>query len=186
MAGTAPSVFSIPAGAGFADALAAGLMARAGGDPLALSRMLILVPTRRGGRALREAFLRLSDGRPLLLPRTMPLGDLDADEIELHGEAEAPGSAATDIPPAIPGLRRQLLLSRLILKLGERLEDGPRRPDQAIRLAAELARLLDQVQTERLSFGDLAGLVPADYARHWQITLDFLRIVTEAWPQVLE
>lgn len=186
MAAAAPSVFSIPAGAGFADALAAGLMARAGGDPLALSRMLILVPTRRGGRSLREAFLRLSDGRPLLLPRMMPLGDLDADEIGMQGETEAPGGAAADIPPAIPGLRRQLLLSRLILKLGERLEDGPRRPDQAIRLAAELARLLDQVQTERLSFDDLAGLVPADYARHWQITLDFLRIVTEAWPRVLE
>ena len=86
MAATPPSVFSIPAGAGFADALVAGLMARAGGDPLALSRMLILVPTRRGGRALREAFLRLSDGRPLLLPRMMPLGDLDADEIEMQGE----------------------------------------------------------------------------------------------------
>lgn len=185
MAAASPSVFSIPAGAGFADALAAGLMQRAGGDPLALSRMLILVPTRRGGRALREAFLRLSDGRPLLLPRMMPLGDLDADEIGMQGEAEAPGGAASDIPPAIPSLRRQLLLSRLILKLGERLEDGPRRPDQAIRLAAELARLLDQVQTERLSFDKLAGLVPADYARHWQITLDFLRIVTEAWPKVL-
>ena len=186
MAVAAPSIFSIPAGAGFADALAAGLMARAEGDPLALSRMLILVPTRRGGRALREAFLRLSDGRPLLLPRMMPLGDLDADEIEMQGEAEAPGGPAADIPPTIPALRRQLLLSRLILKLGERLEDGPRRPDQAIRLAAELARLLDQVQTERLSFDKLAGLVPAEYAQHWQITLDFLRIVTEAWPKLLE
>ena len=52
-------------------------------------------------------------------------------------------------------------------------------------MAAELARLLDQVQTERLSFDALGGLVPEDYARHWQLTLDFLRILSEHWPAIL-
>ncbi|MBU0888522.1 MAG: double-strand break repair protein AddB, partial [Alphaproteobacteria bacterium] len=187
--GAALPIYTIPPrtgpGAGFVDALAAGLMARAGGDPLALSRMLILLPTRRGGRSLRDAFLRLADGRPMLLPRMMPLGDLDSEEIDLQGGEEMLSGEGLDIAPPIPGLQRQLLLARLILKLGEKLEDGPRRPDQAVRLAVELARLLDQVQTEHLSFDKLAGLVPAEYAKHWQITLEFLRIVTEAWPALL-
>jgi ATP-dependent helicase/nuclease subunit B len=29
---------------------------------------------------------------------------------------------------------------------------------------------------------ELTGLVPDDHARYWQITLDFLKIVQEAWP----
>ncbi|KZD12305.1 double-strand break repair protein AddB [Oceanibaculum pacificum] len=181
----APPVFTIPPTAGFVDALAAGLMQRAGGDPLALSRMLILLPTRRGGRSLRDAFLRLADGRPMLLPRMMPLGDLDAEEIDLQGGEELLSGEGLDIAPAIPGLQRQLLLARLILQLGEGRPEGPHRPDQAVRLAAELARLLDQVQTEQLTFDALAALVPEDYARHWQVTLEFLRIVTEFWPRVL-
>ena len=57
--------------------------------------------------------------------------------------------------------------------------------DQAVRLAAELARLIDRVQTERLSFDALGDLVPERYASHWQETLKFLQIVTEHWPDVL-
>src|ERR1700722_3783117 len=69
----------------FLDKLAAGLLADAGGDPAALARATILLPTRRAARALGEAFLRVSDGRALLLPRMMPVGDLDADELALIG-----------------------------------------------------------------------------------------------------
>jgi ATP-dependent helicase/nuclease subunit B len=58
-------------------------------------------------------------------------------------------------------------------------------PEQAARLADELGRLLDQVQTEQLSFRQLERLVPAELARHWQITLDFLNILTEHWPAIL-
>jgi len=52
------TVFTIPTGVPFADALAAGLIARAGGEPLALSKMTVLLPNRRAARALAEAFLR--------------------------------------------------------------------------------------------------------------------------------
>ena len=52
--------------------------------------------------------------------------------------------------------------------------------DQAVALAGELARLLDQVETEGLDFGNLGGLVPETYAAHWQTTLDFLTIGNRA------
>ena len=58
--------------------------------------------------------------------------------------------------------------------------------DQSALLAAELARLLDQVETERLSFDRLNGLVgDARFADHWQKILRFLAIVTENWPAIL-
>ena len=44
---------------------------------------------------------------------------------------------------------------------------------------------MDQVQTEQLSFDSLAGLVPAELAEHWQLTLDFLEILSQEWPNIL-
>ena len=72
-----PHVFTIPAGIGFAEALAARLLDETAGDPLALAGYRVLLPTRRACRALQEAFLRRSEGRPLLLPRLEPLGDIE-------------------------------------------------------------------------------------------------------------
>ena len=68
--------------------MAAGLLAMAGSEPLALSRIMVLLPTRRAVRALRDAFLRTAPdgkepGAPLLLPRMRPIGDLDSDELSL-------------------------------------------------------------------------------------------------------
>ena len=190
-------VYTIAPDRPFVDALAAGLMARwgGGGDPSALAAGLVLLPTRRACRALREAFLRLLEGRPLLLPRMVPLGDIDEDQLMLEtlgagvgagvGAGAAPGVA--EVPPAIPELRRRLLLARLIGTWRQRTgaSGAGLAADQAARLAAELARLLDQVQTERLGFEGLADLVPEEYARHWQLTLAFLTILTAEWPAVL-
>ncbi|NNG04161.1 MAG: double-strand break repair protein AddB [Inquilinus sp.] len=178
-----PTLYTIPPGTPFVDALAVGILERAGDDPLALGRVTILLPTRRACRSLREAFLRLAPGDPpaLLLPRMAPLGDIDPEALELEVE-DLPGLAdALDLPSAISELRRRILLARLVL--GRR--DLPATPDQAAWLAAELGRLIDQVTTERLDFADLAGLVPVELAEHWQQTLAFLEIVTARWPEIL-
>ncbi|PPR76550.1 MAG: hypothetical protein CFH05_00103 [Alphaproteobacteria bacterium MarineAlpha3_Bin4] len=172
------SIYNIPAGWPFVDALAAGIRARAGDDPAELARVTVLLPTRRACRTLRDAFLRLGNGEALLLPRLSPIGDVDEDELLLGNELAA-SDAAFEVPPALPGLRRQLLLTRLVLVK----HDGT--PDQAIRLALELGRLLDEVYIERLSFDGLERLVPDDFSDHWQITLDFLKILTDEWPKIL-
>ena len=90
-------VFTIAIDRRFADELAAGVLAQYGGDPLALADVLILLPTRRSVRALREAFLRAADGKPTILPRMAPLGDVDESEWEV---ASGDGSALA-LPPAI-------------------------------------------------------------------------------------
>ncbi len=158
----------------FLDALAAEWLRRAGGDPLAVSRGLILLPTRRAARALAEAFLRASDGRPLLLPRITALGALDEAPLTLAG--------TLDLPPAVEPARRLAALTRLILAM--RGESGaPRTADRAWPLAAELAGLMDEAERVEV---DLARRLPeaADpaYAAHWAQTLTFLHIVTRHWP----
>lgn len=183
MTGRRPKVATIPAGVPFLDALAAGVLGKYK-DPETLSRIRILLPTRRAVRALSQAFLRQNGGEALLLPRLTPLGDVDADEL-VFTAGEDDGPVDGDMPPALSELRRRLLLARLIERF-DRHAGGRRGADHAVRLAGELARLLDQVETERLGFDRLTELVPAEYAAHWRITLDFLRIVTEHWPRVLE
>jgi ATP-dependent helicase/nuclease subunit B len=132
MAATEPTVFTIPAGLPFVDALAAGILARAGEAPEVLADATVLLPTRRACRSLREAFLRRGDGPPLLLPRMMPLGDVDEDELALTGQVDTLGEDALALPPAISGVRRQMLLARLVLAR----PGGQATPEQAARLAA--------------------------------------------------
>ncbi len=178
-------VFNIPAELPFVDALAVGLTERAASGPFDLADFTVLLPTRRAVRSLREAFLRLSDGQPLLLPRMMPLGDLDEDELAIAGWEELPkqldGEDISDLPEAISSLHRHLMLTKRI----QALEGEGVSIDQAARLASELGSLLDQVQTEQLDFAKLQSLVPEEYALHWQVTLKFLEILTEYWPGIL-
>jgi len=179
----APHVYTIPADRPFLATLARGLLAMAEGDPLRLARITVLLPTRRAARSLREAFLRLTGegaepGAPLLLPRLRPIGDLDADEIGFDAEDE-PSLA---ISPALPELRRRLLLTRLVLGWSG---EHPLLPGQAAALAAALTRLLDQVATEGASFARLRELAPPELAAHWERVLDFLDILPRHWPAIL-
>ncbi|HAU28566.1 MAG TPA: double-strand break repair protein AddB [Rhodospirillaceae bacterium] len=169
-------VFNIPAGCAFVDDLARGVLAHARETGIPLPQHLILLPTRRAARALREAFLRQSDGLPVLLPRMMPVGDADDADIAL-----SPGGAGIlTLPPAITPLRRQLLLARLVMAR-EAMS-----ADQAALLAQALGDFLDEVQTEGADLSRLKELVPERFALHWQKTLDFLSILTSHWPRILE
>jgi ATP-dependent helicase/nuclease subunit B len=183
-----PKLYTIAPDRSFLATLAEGLLAIAGDDPLALTRVTVLLPTRRAVRALREAFLRaLPGGRDpgtlLLLPRMRPIGDLDSDELSLVEGVADDGDLA--VPPAIPELRRRLMLTRLVLEWGKQGGRAPLLPGQAAALAASLARFLDTVATEGASFARLAGLVPADMAEHWQVVRTFLEILPGSWPGML-
>jgi ATP-dependent helicase/nuclease subunit B len=168
------NVFSIPPGTPFLDALAAEWLARAGDEPEAIARGLILLPTRRAARALAEAFLRATNGRALLLPRITAIGGLDEAPLSLAG--------ALDLPPAVEEAQRLAVLTRLIMAMNG-AGGAPRSVDRAWPLAGELASLMDEAELEEV---DLATKLPeaADpaFAAHWAQTLNFLRIVTTAWP----
>lgn len=175
-----PSLATVPAGLSFADAVATGLLAEHAGDPAGLADTLILVPNRRAARALSEAFLRASDGRALVLPRMSPIGDVDEAELVLGGGADL------DLLPEIPSLRRRLHLTRLVNTWQAKRATGPADMAQSARLAEALATFIDEVAVERIDVARLQTLVGGDYAKHWEITLDFLSIITKGWPAVLE
>jgi len=197
-----PQLYTIPPSAPFLSTLARAILAgdlpAPGGpapDRLTLPHTTIYLPTRRAARGLREAFLAACGGEALLLPRIQALGQTDEDAaLILDAEAfDEPDGALGK--PAIEPLARIIALMRLIFAWNKRADSTKDlaqqirfniTPGQAASLAADLADLMDLVESEETDFGALQELVPEELAAHWEATVDFLSIVTEYWPRCLD
>ena len=171
--------FTIPADKPFISTLAGWMLEAYGEDLVSLPKVLILLPNRRSCRSLREAFLEITHGKPLLLPRIQPIGDVE-EPFSLHYD-----SIKADIPPPIPAVRREFLLMKLVMDF-KKNQSGLFNVEQAAMLARQLARFMDEVARFGLNFDRLEQLVPDDLAIHWQQTLDFLHIISHQWPKILE
>src|SRR5262249_53579045 len=160
----------------------------------ALSSATLYLPTRRACRLARDAFLDVLKTDAAVLPRILAIGDLDEDEIAFAEAATgAAATAALGMKPALDGLTRRMLLARLVLKWAERLApcsgETPlvvHSPAPALALADDPPRLMDDVTTREVSWDRLDGLVPEQFDRFWQVTLDFLKIAREQWPNILK
>lgn len=168
----------------FVDTVAARLLSEYKDKPLDLADVLLLLPNRRAVKAMVEAFVRVQGMVPTMLPKMMPFGDVEEDELFLTGLDS--DRAVLNLPPAIERNERLLLFTKIIMaKPGDfGLEKMPL--SQACYLAQELANLIDTVHNEDLSFDNLQNLVPSEYAAHWQETLKFLEIITRFWPEILQ
>jgi ATP-dependent helicase/nuclease subunit B len=192
---TTPRVHSIPPGVAFLPALADALLAgrlvpgfRYDGDPLALADVTIYLPTRRAARALRSVLVERLENASAILPVIKPLGEFEAELVDLEPEG---GAAALDHAPPIAKLDRVLLLGRLAQAWKARIpahvaalfEEGvvvPASVSDGLWLARDLAALMDEVETEEADWRRLADLVPQELAGWWQVTLEFLGILTDA------
>ena len=168
------NVYTIPSHRSFADALAAGLIARFGKEPLGLARGRILLPNNRAVRSVTEAFVRAS-GKGLLLPRLVPVGDPELDE-RIGGSLDPLGGDPA--PPAIDPAERLLKLASLIRGEGSA---------EALRLAADLARTLDALVIEEIAPTRLREAVEqtSELAKHWEKSLAKLELIYENWPELL-
>jgi ATP-dependent helicase/nuclease subunit B len=201
MAVHSPRVFTIPASRPFLSTLVTALVEgrlvpgfAAPADPLVLAATTLYLPTRRACRLIRDVFLEVLDSEAAVLPRIVAIGDIDEDEI-VFSEAAAGLSAASalELPPALGGLERRMLLAQLVLRWSAQLV--PRRkgetplvvntPASALALADDLARLMDDMTTRAVPWTELDSLVPDHVDEYWQLTLTFLKIASEQWPRIL-
>jgi ATP-dependent helicase/nuclease subunit B len=178
----APDVFTIPGHRAFADTLARGLIRQAGDDPLALARGLILLPNNRAVRAMTDAFVRAS-GEGLLLPRLVALGSPELDEA--IGAALDPVDADDPPLPAIAPMQRRMILARLVSR--DRAATGaPIDTAEAVRLAGDLGRTLDQLLVEEVAPERLRDLdLAPELTEHWQRALSTFGVVLDGWPREL-
>jgi ATP-dependent helicase/nuclease subunit B len=193
-------VFSVPVSAPFLRTVISALVdgglvdgfdARA--QPEKLASATLYLPTRRAGRMAREIFLDVLKTDAVLLPRIVALGDIDEDELAF-AQATSPGLAALETPPAIDGLQRRLLLAQLIALWAKQIRPADAAqaplvtggPPATLALADDLARLMDDMVTRKVEWSDLDGLVPDALDRYWQLTLQFLSIAKDTWPDILK
>ncbi len=207
MNGQTPNVFSIPSGAPFLKTLAEALISgtlvagfKPENDPLALASVTIYVPTRRAARALRSVFAELSGSGTAILPTIKPLGEFDEDASFF----DETGAEVLDKNPAIGAEERVLHLAKLVRHWAEFLPNYvknlfgtdpmvvPTTAADALWLARDLAKLIDDIQNidEVDGKGDpwdrLKDIVPEELAAWWQITFEFIAIVSQHWPQQLQ
>lgn len=198
------NIFTIAATAPFLDtlvkAILEGNLPKAGGTPPTAEQLAgytLLLPTRRACRACGEAFLRRTGGDAVLLPTIRPIGDGSEDESLIHESLSPLEShhSLTDLAPAISAMERHLLLTAFALQWqqGKKslFEQDPlmsreESPAQASLIARELATLMDTAETEEVDLKDLKTLVPENFSSHWQLTLELLKIITEAYPGYLK
>ena len=170
-------LYNIPFGPYFLESLVRGVLNQFDHSPLLLSQTQILLPTRRTCAELKECFYKIQKGKPFLLPQILPLGELGS---ESHPDLYPDLLPQGDIK-VIPPLIRQGLMLQLVEKFQKGLPKA-----LALQLAKDLLALIDQSQIEQVPLARLHTIVPEMYASHWQITLDFLKILFEVWPQILE
>ncbi len=115
MSESPPRVFTIPPSVPFLPALAAALVDgrlvpgfRPKDDPLLLANATVFLPTRRAARAFGSALLDALGVEAIILPRILPLGDVDEDELAFEDDA-------ADLPAAIPATGRRLVLAQFVL-----------------------------------------------------------------------
>ena len=158
-----PRVFGLPLGVDFARALVAGLRQRmAGHPPEAMAGVHLYLNTRRMQRRVQDIF---AEEGATLLPRLRLVTDL-AQDVPLPG-----------LPAPAPPLRRRLELAQLVAELLARAPDlSPR--SATYDLADSLAALMEEMQGEGVGPDALESLDLAEHSKHWERSLQFLRIVT--------
>ena len=192
-------VFSVPLSVPFLRSVIAALVdgRLVGGfearkNPENLAKATLYLPTRRAGRMAREIFLDELAADAAVLPRIVALGDIDEDELAF-AQAATPALATLEIPPAMDGLQRRLLLAQLITMWAKRIMPvDPAQaplvtagPDSTLALADDLARLMDDMVTRKVEWSALDGLTPEAFDEYWKLTLKFLTIARDIWPPIL-
>ncbi len=166
-----PRVFGVPLGVDFPAAMVRGLeMRQQDQTPEQVARTQLILNTQRMKRRVRDLF---DAGPARLLPRLQLVTDL------------ALGAGLTDIPTAVPPLRRRLEISQLVSILLEREPDlAPR--SSLYDLADSLAALLDEMHGEGVNPEVIRALDVSDESGHWGRSLQFLGIVQHYFDQAHE
>lgn len=195
MADSVPRLYTIPASVPFLPTLAealldgrliAGYAPRY--DPLTLADATVYLPNRRAARAFGFALLDALGRDATLLPRILPLGDIDEEALAFSEAADA-----EELVPAIDPVRRRLVLAKLVLQWTRQLASATgsvdpliaATPMAAIALADQLAHLFDDITLANVPFEAIKNAVPPNLDQYWEISRQFLEVAHGGWSAYL-
>ncbi len=194
MADSTPRLYTIPPSAPFLPTLAAALLDGRlvpGYAPRhdALADATVYLPNRRAARAFGFALLDALGQNATLLPRILPLGDIDEEALAFSEEADS-----DELLPAIEPLRRRLVLAKLVLQWTRQLASATgsadplvaATPAAAIALADQLAHLFDDMTLANIPFERIGNAVPPNLDQYWEISRQFLEIAHQGWSAYLQ
>ena len=165
-------IYNVSSNLPFLDSLAAGIVERF----TAVDKVTIYLPNKRSVKPLAAAFSKYST----LLPKIEVIGEIDEVELNLHSF-----EGFKKIPRAISQTERLYLLAQLV-HTKRPIKDFYPDFAQSVALSRSLIQLMDELQNMDLSFDSLEKVVPDEFAEHWQMTLDFLKVISEDWQNELK
>ncbi len=194
MSKSSPCVFTIASGLDPLRLLARKVVA---GFPLAESAGLplhawtVLLPSRRAARRFAELLRGEIGTTALLLPRILPLGDLDAEAIGMWSDIDGWSALATGPDKLSPvgllfeiyGFVKRWSAENPHVALAQ---DVSASSVQAFNLARSLVKLVDQAGTEEVPLADVAAVYDFnDLAGHRETIIGLLRELNQQLESVL-
>lgn len=170
-----PGLWTIPSGRGLSARLAETLHRL---SPQELTQTTLFFPYQRALKDFTHRICALSGGATWL-PQLFTFKDVSL-ALQYVG---CPAPEAVPIPPLERlGLLAQLIAQKPIIMGGV---SQTYTLETALTLAQDLADMLDAAELEGASLSQLKDLVPERFSHHWQITLQFLDILSDTWPELL-
>ncbi len=176
--------YNIPLSQTFSEDLATNLLHSYKNHHFGLASITLFLPTARACLAMRDAFLRSSNNSSVIMPKMIPLSEIDETTMlpfTAHQFAQ--------LKPPISPLKRDIYLTRLIAQtkgIQAKRQQETISYDQAAYIASSLAKLLDDSHHFGVTAEHIQSLCDGEYAEHWQPILTFLDIIYQHWPKILD
>ena len=159
-----PRIIGLPPGADFPRVVAKALIEQQCSEPPeSFAKVQIFA---NAGRMQRRLLDCMADGEARVLPRVHLVSDL-LSQVQGAG-----------FPAPIPALDRKLEMARLLAPLLE-TKSAPAPRASIFDLADSLIALLDEMHTEGVSVETILGLSVEGAPRHWELSKEFLGIVSQ-------
>lgn len=182
------NIFNIKSNYNFLQSLSRFVIDKYGHDSILLSKVTILLPSRRACRLIKEIFLNQSSNKAIILPNIKAIGDVDYDEIGLDFlDLYDADSFLKIIANPTSKVKYRCLLIEEIKKFNQKthLFGSKITSNQIDVIAANLELFLEEIEREELDLDNLENVDESDLAGHKQKILQFLRHFGSKWRNIL-
>lgn len=172
-------IFTVSSAQPFIDTVAEFLLAE---TTFPFEDWTVYLPTRFACISLEQSLKKQVQKEALLLPKIIPLGDVDTAELVLKGG----GEKALSVPSPLRYPRRLVLLAELLSKF--RYQSVSLSFYQRLSLAENVMKIIDALRREGVPLSTLKNFSVENNrsAEHWAHIHLFLSVIADYWDAILQ